>query len=80
MNAQHVLYQLAPGTRQYAVHLPLFHQQEMHRPVGDNDKHSCKHRQTNHIIPQRQIVKTEGAENARSGHFDVKPVAVVFQT
>ncbi len=47
--------------------LPFLDQENMHRPVGQDDKNNTKDGEVNDIGPQGIVVKAEGAEDCGSG-------------
>ena len=49
----------------------------MHGKVGQHDKRTTKHGESDAIAPQSLSAEPERAENGGSGHFNVEPVLVV---
>ena len=51
----------------------------MHRCIRDYDEGTGEDGEPNHIFPQSEHVKSEGAQDGGSGYFDVQSVLVIDQ-
>lgn len=51
----------------------------MHGPVRNNNENASKYCESNHIIPQGEIVETKGTENAGSWDFNIETVTMIFK-
>ena len=57
----------------------LFHQDEMHGRIPQDQKHSNEDGEANDIGPHRKSIKTKRAKNRGARHFDVKTKLVINQ-
>jgi len=60
-------------------HLPPLHQQKVQPSIPGHQKHTTNHPEPGHIVPKRQHIKPETAQDRTPGDFDVEPVLLVHE-
>jgi hypothetical protein len=65
------------STPLHSTPLPPLHQQEVQPSIPQHQKHTTNNPQPSHIMPQRQDIKPETAQDSTAGHFDVEAVLLV---
>lgn len=58
----------------------LLDEEEVHRCIRYDDKHSSKHCQSNHVSPEGQIVESKCTQDTCSGYLNVKAVSTIDQS